>query len=208
MMIAIVDYGVGNLLSVAKALEKVGSQSLVTSRAEDLAMADGVILPGVGAFGDAMVSLRRLELLGAIKNYARTGKPLLGICLGMQLLFSVSEEHGNHVGLGLIPGHVIRMRGNYKIPQVGWNQLEFRKQHPLAKNMQGGEYAYFVHSYYVVPVDSAVILATTDYYQPVPAIVVKDNIVGMQFHPEKSSTAGIKLLDNFVNWCTPGGVRE
>ncbi len=204
-MIAIIDYGVGNLLSVAKALEHIGSEALITSRIEELLEADGVILPGVGAFGDAMVSLRRLELLAPLKAYAKTGKPLLGICLGMQLLFSVSEEHGDHVGLGLIPGHVIRMRGDYKIPQVGWNQLQFERQHPLVAGVEAGEFTYFVHSYLVTPIDPSVIVATTDYHQAIPAIVVKDNIVGMQFHPEKSSTTGLKLLSNFVSWSSTGG---
>ena len=204
-MIAIIDYGVGNLLSVAKALEHIGSEALITSRKEEFLEADGVILPGVGAFGDAMVSLRRLELLAPLKAYAKTGKPLLGICLGMQLLFSVSEEHGDHVGLGLIPGHVIRMRGDYKIPQVGWNQLQFERQHPLVAGVEAGEFTYFVHSYLVTPIDPSVIVATTDYHQAIPAIVVKDNIVGMQFHPEKSSTTGLKLLSNFVSWSSTGG---
>ena len=152
-----------------------------------------------------MVSLRRLELLAPLKTYAKTGKPLLGICLGMQLLFSVSEEHGDHVGLGLIPGHVIRMRGDYKIPQVGWNQLQFERQHPLVAGVESGEFTYFVHSYLVAPIDPSVIVATTDYHQAIPAIVVKDNIVGMQFHPEKSSTTGLKLLSNFVSWSSAGG---
>ena len=204
-MIAIIDYGVGNLLSVAKALERIGSEALITSRKEDFLEADGVILPGVGAFGDAMISLRKLELLAALKAYAKTGKPLLGICLGMQLLFSVSEEHGDHVGLGLIPGHVIRMRGDYKIPQVGWNQLQFESKHPLVAGVEAGEFTYFVHSYLVAPIDPSVIVATTDYHQTIPAIVVKGNIVGMQFHPEKSSTTGLKLLSNFVSWSNAGG---
>ena len=204
-MIAIIDYGVGNLLSVAKALEHIGSQAVVTSRKEDIQSADGVIVPGVGAFGDAMLSLRQRELLDPVITHAQSGKPLLGICLGMQLLFSESEEHGIHAGLDLIPGRVVRMQGTYKIPQVGWNQLQMERPHPVVEHVGEGEFAYFVHSYYAVPKDSSVIIATTDYHQPVPAIVAKDNVIGMQFHPEKSAATGLKLLTNFVTWVRTGG---
>lgn len=203
-MIAILDYGVGNLRSVQKALERLGHDAVVTSNPEALPRMDGILLPGVGAFGDAMVSLRRLSLLGAIKDFARSGKPLLGICLGMQLLFSVSEEHGNHVGLGLIPGHVRKMRGDYKIPHVGWNQLHMRAQHPLLDGIESGEYAYFVHSYYVDPMDAGIVIATTDYHAEIPAIVTYQNIYGMQFHPEKSSETGLQLLHNFGALCEVG----
>lgn len=203
-MIAIVDYGVGNLRSVQKALESLGQQVAVTSDRAVLDSADGVILPGVGAFGDAMVSLRRLDLLGAIKANAKNGKPLLGICLGMQLLFSVSEEHGQHVGLGLIPGHVRRLRGDFKIPHVGWNGLRLVRPNPLTDGLEGGEMAYFVHSYYVDPMDDGVLVATTDYFRDLPAIVSFGNIHGMQFHPEKSAAAGLHLLANFAALCAPG----
>ncbi len=204
-MIAIIDYGVGNLLSVAKALEHIGSQAIVTSRKEDIQSADGVIVPGVGAFGDAMLSLRQRELLDPVITHAQSGKPLLGICLGMQLLFSESEEHGIHAGLDLIPGRVVRMQGTYKIPQVGWNQLQMERPHPVVEQVGEGEFAYFVHSYYAVPKDSSVIIATTDYHQAVPAIVAKDNVIGMQFHPEKSAATGLKLLTNFATWVRTGG---
>ncbi len=206
-MIAVIDYGVGNLLSVAKALEHIGSQVVVTNHTEDINKADGVIVPGVGAFGDAMSNLRQLELLDPLISVAKAGKPLLGICLGMQLLFSESEEHGVHAGMNLIPGRVVRMQGDYKIPQVGWNQLQLKRTHSLVENVAEGEFAYFVHSYYVVPQDSSVIVATTDYHQDVTAIVAKDNIVGMQFHPEKSSATGLKLLSNFVKWAETGGAK-
>ncbi len=206
-MIAVIDYGVGNLLSVAKALEHIGSQVVVTNHTEDINKADGVIVPGVGAFGDAMSNLRQLELLDPLISVAKAGKPLLGICLGMQLLFSESEEHGVHAGMNLIPGRVVRMQGDYKIPQVGWNQLQLKRTHSLVENVAEGEFAYFVHSYYVVPQESSVIVATTDYHQDVTAIVAKDNIVGMQFHPEKSSATGLKLLSNFVKWAETGGAK-
>ncbi len=203
-MIAIVDYGVGNLRSVQKALESLGQQAAVTSDRTVLDAADGVILPGVGAFGDAMASLRRLGLEGALKENAKSGKPLLGICLGMQLLFSVSEEHGQHVGLGLIPGHVRRLHGDFKIPHVGWNSLRLVRRSPLTTGLDGGEMAYFVHSYYVEPMDGGVLVATTDYFRDLPAIVSRDNVHGMQFHPEKSAAAGLHLLGNFAALCAPG----
>ncbi len=203
-MIAIVDYGVGNLRSVQKALELLGRQTVVTSDRAWLDRADGIILPGVGAFGDAMDSLRRLDLIGALKAGATSGKPLLGICLGMQLLFSVSEEHGEHAGLDLIPGRVRRLRGDFKIPHVGWNGLKIARRDRLADGLTGGEMAYFVHSYYVEPLDPSVIVATTDYFAQVPAIVSLDNISGVQFHPEKSSAAGLHLLGNFAALCAPG----
>ncbi len=203
-MIAIVDYGMGNLLSVAKALEHIGSEPIVTDKSEQLAVADGVILPGVGAFGDAMDNLRELGLIAPLLAYVEAGKPLLGICLGMQLLFSVSEEHGEHVGLDLIPGRVVRMQGDYKIPQVGWNQLQFRRDHPVTIELESGEFAYFVHSYLAVPSDPGVVVASADYHQDVPAIVAKGNVIGMQFHPEKSSHTGLRLLAGFVKWCGGG----
>ena len=202
-MIAIVDYGVGNLRSVQKAFESLGHEALITEDPAVFATAEGVVLPGVGAFGDAMDSLRHLELVQPLRRYVEGGKPLLGICLGMQLLFAVSEEHGQHEGLGFIPGQVIRMRGEYKIPQVGWNQLQITAPHPLLHGIATGAYAYFVHSYYVTPAAAGVVVATTDYYNSVPAVVAQDNIYGMQFHPEKSSLAGIAMLGNFAAICHP-----
>lgn len=200
-MIMIVDYGVGNLRSVQKAFEKINCAAHITSDPNEIMQADGLVLPGVGAFGDAMVSLRRMGMLDAIKRYAKLKRPLLGICLGMQLLFSISEEHGHHIGLGIIPGHVVKMHGNFKIPQVGWNQLQFKVDHALFEGLTLGDYAYFVHSYYVQPIDSNAVVATVDYYGDIPAIVVQDHVYGMQFHPEKSSTAGIQLLHNFSKIC-------
>ena len=202
-MIAIVDYGVGNLLSVQKALQTLGREAVITSDPGALAGADGVILPGVGAFGDAMVSLRRLGMLAALKAFARGGKPTLGICLGMQLLFSMSEEHGSHVGMGLIPGRVRRFRGDFKIPHVGWNQLIVRRPHPLLRDAATGEYVYFVHSYHVEPLAADAVIATADYHGEFPAVVAQGNLFGMQFHPEKSSRAGLRLLANFAALCQP-----
>lgn len=200
-MIAVIDYGVGNLRSVKKAFEALHVPVAIVSEAAEIAQADGIVLPGVGAFGDAMIALRRQGLLQPLRMYAKEGKPLLGICLGMQLLFSVSEEHGEHVGLGLIPGHVRRMRGEFKIPHVGWNQLQMQAQNPLLQDVQLGDYAYFVHSYYVDPVDKQAVIATTDYYFSVPAAVAKDNVYGLQFHPEKSGMTGLAILRNFARLC-------
>jgi glutamine amidotransferase len=199
-VIAIIDYGMGNLHSVSKAVERLGYVAQVTSDVNEILDASGAILPGVGAFGDAMVQLADTGLTETIRQYAVTGKPLLGICLGMQLLFSSSEEHGYHEGLKLLPGEVVRFKGNYKIPQMGWNRLQFRQQSPLFDGLEEG-HVYFVHSYHALPDHSTDLLATTDYYQPVTAIVGRDNVYGMQFHPEKSGEVGMKLLENFLKMC-------
>ena len=191
-MIGIVDYGMGNLFSVSKALERLGADFFISGDAVTLLEADALILPGVGAFRDAMERLPA----DAIKKFAASGKPLLGICLGMQLLFEKSEENGITDGLGLLPGTVRRFPGQtYKVPHMGWNRLEFVSTNPLLKNLQE-DYVYFVHSYYVEP--SAVTLAKVNYHEQVSAIVGQDNILGMQFHPEKSSKLGMALLKNFL----------
>lgn len=203
-MIAIVDYGMGNLRSVQKAFEKVGQAAVITSQPEEVLAADGVLLPGVGAFGDAMFHLRQSGLLDAVRQVAKNGTPLLGICLGMQLLFSTSEEHGNHIGLNLIPGQVKRFKGKFKIPQVGWNELVAKQEHPLLQGITKKEYVYYVHSYVVHPTDPKVILATSDYYGEVPGVVCFKNVFGIQFHPEKSSSAGLQILSNFGKMCREG----
>jgi len=199
MAIAIVDYGMGNLHSVSKAVERLGYEQLVTGDREDLLSADGVILPGVGAFGDAMEQLRQTGLDAVMKEAAAVGKPLLGICLGMQLLFSRSEEHGNHEGLDMLPGSVVRFAGgDYKVPHMGWNALQFKKpEHPLLAGLEEG-HVYFVHSYHVLPEAQEDLLAVTDYGQPVTAIVGRGSVYGMQFHPEKSGELGMSLLRNFL----------
>ena len=197
-MIAIIDYGMGNLHSVSKAVERLGYKAVVTADAKEIMEADGAILPGVGAFGDAMQNLQNTGLDEVPKFYASSGKPLLGICLGMQLLFDESEEHGRHAGLGLLPGTVVRFRGDYKVPHMGWNKLDFRQTSPLFEGLAEG-HVYFVHSFHAKPQRESDLLATTDYHQNVTAIVGKDNVYGMQFHPEKSSDLGMKLLGNFLN---------
>ncbi|GIM45329.1 imidazole glycerol phosphate synthase subunit HisH [Collibacillus ludicampi] len=203
-MIAIIDYGMGNLRSVQKAIEKVGYQAIVTCDPEEVKRASGVILPGVGAFGDAMYNLKHLGMIDAIKKVVKEGTPFLGICLGMQLLFSTSEEHGMHVGLNLIPGHVRRFKGDFKIPHMGWNSLTLHAQSPILEHVKNGDYVYFVHSYYVEPMDRQVILASADYHGDVPAIVQKNNVFGIQFHPEKSSHAGLQMLTNFAKLVKDG----
>jgi glutamine amidotransferase len=196
-LIAIIDYGMGNLHSVSKAVERLGYECIVTADADVIMSADKAILPGVGAFGDAMQYLRQSGLQLAVMNYAAAGKPLLGICLGMQLLFTRSEEHGEHEGLNLLHGEVVRFQGDYKIPHMGWNRLTYEQESPLFNELEEG-YVYFVHSFHVKLEQSTDLLARAEYYQPVTAIVNRGNIYGMQFHPEKSGDIGMHLLHNFL----------
>jgi glutamine amidotransferase len=200
-VIAIVDYGMGNLHSVSKAVERLGYQAEITSDPSQIKSAQAVILPGVGAFGDGMVHLRESQLDQVIIDYVQSGGYLLGICLGMQMLFTTSEEHGLHEGLNLLPGNVVRFEGDYKVPHMGWNKLTFSQQHPLFAGVEEG-HAYFVHSYHAIPTHRSDVLATTDYFQYVSAIVARDHLFGMQFHPEKSGPLGMKLLDQFLKIST------
>lgn len=196
-MIAIIDYGMGNLHSVKSAVERLGFETVVTSDSSVIRDADGAILPGVGAFGDAMRNLSETGLKETVIEYAASGKPLLGICLGMQLLFSESEEHGHHEGLNLLPGKVVRFNGPFKVPHMGWNRLSFRGESPIFAGLSEG-YVYFVHSYHVLADRAEDLLAQTDYFGPVSAIVGRGNVYGMQFHPEKSGDLGMRLLGNFL----------
>lgn len=197
-MITVVDYGVGNLHSVAKALEKVGAKVRVTSEAKDVEGSDGVVLPGVGAFKDSMDAMHRSELAQAIKDYIGTGKPFLGVCVGLQMLFSESEEFGNSKGLGVFPGKVVKFAPGPKIPHMGWNQVAIAKPgNPLLEGMKDGEFLYFVHSYYVVPKDDAITAARTDYGGNFTCMVWDRNVFGTQFHPEKSQAAGLRIYANF-----------
>ncbi|MFC4077494.1 imidazole glycerol phosphate synthase subunit HisH [Salinithrix halophila] len=200
-MIAIIDYGMGNLYSVSQALSRMGFQSCITDDPAVIRDADGVILPGVGAFGDAMMELNKRNLVEVIREIVLTeNKPFLGICLGMQLLFTSSDEYGYHQGLHLLPGHVKKFEGDYHIPHIGWNALRFMGPHPLLKEVEEG-YVYFVHSFFVVPDNSEDVLAVTDYYQDVPAVVGRNRLFGMQFHPEKSGDVGQQLLKRFASLC-------
>ncbi len=199
-MIAIIDYQMGNLRSVQKGFEKVGHEATITSDPAVLEQAEKVVLPGVGAFGDAIAELERRELVEPIRRIVDSGKPFLGICLGLQLLFDVSYEGGAHEGLGIVPGEVVRfdLPAEFKVPHMGWNQLNFRQPSPLVAGLAEGVYCYFVHSYYVVPKDRAVIAAETDYGGPFCSMIRRDNLFATQFHPEKSQRDGLQMLANFA----------
>jgi len=206
-MIVIIDYGMGNLHSVSKAIERLGYSYQITDAPEVIQSAEGVILPGVGAFGDAMKQLQETGLVSVIEDVAESNKPLLGICLGMQLLFTGSDEGGYHKGLQILEGHVRRLPGvsqtgeRYKVPHMGWNELRVSNPaHPVLNGLDGG-YTYFVHSFYVENMNREDLIAYADYYERVPAIVGRRNVVGMQFHPEKSGQTGMKLLQNFCEQC-------
>jgi len=197
-MIKIIDYGVGNLRSVHKALESLGYTAEVTSDPGKIKEARGLILPGVGAFGDAMSSLKQSGLLEVVLEEIKKGKPFLGICLGLQLLLGESEEWGESTkGLGLFAGKVKRLPAGLKIPHMGWNQLSFPREHPLFQGVEENSFVYFVHSYYVDPEDKDTIIATTSYGMDVPAALCRDNICAVQFHPEKSGSIGLQILKNF-----------
>lgn len=195
-MIAVVDYGMGNLRSVEKALEAAGVPGRVTSDPSVIEAAAGVVLPGVGAFAEAMRNLERLGLSAPIRRAIAGEKPFLGICLGLQLLFEVGEE-GGVPGLGILPGRVPRLPEGVKIPHMGWNSLRFRQPAPLWEGIPDGSYFYFVHSYYVEPAREDLVAATADYGIPFAAAVARGNLFGVQFHPEKSSSLGLRMLRNF-----------
>jgi glutamine amidotransferase len=199
-MIVIVDYGMGNLRSVQKGFEKVGHTATVTSDPDLIRSASKVVLPGVGAFGDAMQELRKRELVEPVKLAIAEGKPFLGICLGLQLLFDVSYEGGTYEGLGVLPGEVVRFElpHEYKVPHMGWNQLQIRRPAPILAGLAEGTHVYFVHSYYAVPRQSQDIAAETDYGRPFTSAVWRDNVFATQFHPEKSQADGLKILRNFA----------
>lgn len=202
-MIAIIDYGVGNLFSLAHSLMAVGAETCVTGEAEAILRADHVILPGVGAFGDAAAKLRQTGLDAVVKDVAGRGTPVMGICLGMQLLLEKSYEFGEHEGLGLIGGEArpiseVIPKG-LKIPHIGWNALAFARPHPIFRSVRAGDCVYFVHSYYGAGCADAVI-ATAEYGAPLTAAVGRGNVVGCQFHPEKSGDVGLGILKAFCEW--------
>jgi imidazole glycerol-phosphate synthase subunit HisH len=199
-MIAIIDYQMGNLRSVQKGFEKVGYAATITSDPEQLLQADKIVLPGVGAFGDAMAELERRNLIEPIRELVARGKPFLGICLGLQLLFETGYEGGTHRGLGILDGEVVRFElpHEFKVPHMGWNQLNIRRRAPLLEGLADGTHAYFVHSYYVVPRDQSVIATETQYGQPFCSMIWRDNLLATQFHPEKSQRHGLQMLDNFA----------
>jgi glutamine amidotransferase len=200
-MIAIIDYGMGNLRSVQKGFEHAGHEAVVTSDAKTILNADKVVLPGVGAFPDCMRNLEEYGLIDAVKKSIQTGKPFLGICLGLQLLFTESEEFGISKGLDIIKGRVIRFKGpefaDLKIPHMGWNSLSFKRRPPALADVPENSHVYFVHSFHVVPEDKAVIATTTPYGIEFVSSIWKDNILAMQFHPEKSQVLGLSILKRF-----------
>jgi len=206
-MIVVIDYGVGNLYSVEKALKFVGGEVKVTSNAADLKNADKLVLPGVGAFGDCMKNLASTGLIPTILEQVLIHKPLLGICVGLQILFESSEESPNVKGLGIFKGEIKKIRaGNLKIPHMGWNSIEIGRKNNLIKfgaskifaGLEGKNYFYFVHSYHAAPSNADIVTATTDYGEKVTAAVELGNIFATQFHPEKSGDVGLKVLKNFV----------
>jgi len=201
-MIAIIDYGMGNLRSVHKAFEAVGHQAVVTREAQVIGNASHVVLPGVGAFGDCMANLERYRLIDPVRTAVQSGKPFLGICLGLQLLFTESEEFGTHKGLDIIPGKVKRFAidSALKVPHMGWNQVNYQRPCPLFDGIANGSHWYFVHSYFVDPTDKAVAATTTTYGITFISSIWRDNVVACQFHPEKSQSVGLRLIKNFGTW--------
>jgi glutamine amidotransferase len=204
-VLAIVDYGMANLRSVQKAFERIGHSAAIISTPEQVRSADHLVVPGVGAFCDAAKVLEQTGLAQAIKDHIHSGKPMLGICLGLQLLADIGYEDGEHKGLGIIPGKVIRFdvdqtAAHLKVPHMGWNALSWNREVPLFKNLQQGAHVYFVHSYHIVPNDNAVIAATADYGRPFVAALWKNNIMATQFHPEKSQETGATILKNFAQY--------
>ncbi|MFQ5575761.1 MAG: imidazole glycerol phosphate synthase subunit HisH [Anaerolineae bacterium] len=202
--LAIVDYGVGNLRNVQKAFAAVGVRAAVSGRPADISAAAALILPGVGAFGDAVGTLRRRGLAEPVAAAAQSGVPLLGICVGMQLLFDHSDEMGHHTGLGLIPGRVTRFPAGLTVPHMGWNQIVPARPHPLLNGIAPGSFAYFAHSYLCRPEQAAHVIAHTDYHGLFAGVVAHKTIVGIQFHPEKSQRVGLQLLKNFADFCFAG----
>ena len=199
-MIAIIDYQMGNLRSVQKGFEKVGYDATITGDPKEVGQADKIVLPGVGAFEDAMTELRHPHLVDPICDAIEAGKPFLGICLGLQLLFDVSYERGEHEGLGILRGKVARfdLPAEYKVPHMGWNGALIRHRAPILDGIEEGTHFYFVHSYYVVPDDPEVVAIEADYHRLFCAMVWRDNLFATQFHPEKSQKHGLQMLKNFA----------
>ncbi len=205
-MVTLIDYGIGNLRSLEKAFQAIGAEVLRTDRPEDLLQARRLVLPGVGAFGACMNELHHRGLIAPIREAARQGIPLLGVCAGLQLLFEESEEHGRHEGLGLLPGRVVRFPDTtpdgqrLKVPHMGWNTISYEQPAPLLKGIPDGAYFYFVHSYHAVAANADDVLATTVYGGiSFPAIVGRGHVFGVQFHPEKSQQHGLQILKNFLD---------
>jgi len=198
MRIAIIDYGVGNLRSVEKAFTSQDIEAVVTSDENVLRAADKLVLPGVGAFKACMDGLRARGFDALVLEAARAGKPIIGLCVGLQMMFEEGHEFGVHRGLGLMPGRIVKFPEKLRVPHIGWNQVAFKRDHPVFRGLPSQTFFYFVHSYYVETTDASCVLGETDYGMRYASICGRDNVVGVQFHPEKSQTAGLALLRNFA----------
>ncbi len=198
MKLVIVDYGAGNLHSVSRAVVHNGVRPLVTRSARYVSEADALIVPGVGAAADTMANLVRHRLVEPIKEYIASGRPFLGVCMGQQALFDVSEEGGRHECLGVLPGRVVRLPEGLKVPHMGWNQVRQVKPHPIFAGIPDNSFFYFVHSYYPSPEDPGVVIGETEYGVTFPSVVARDNVVATQFHPEKSGEMGLRMYANFL----------
>jgi glutamine amidotransferase len=201
-VIAIVDYGIGNLGSVSNAFRHLGAETVLSGDPGLLRQADALVLPGDGAFGATVEEIRRRGLVPVIEEAAVAGKPVFGICIGMQVLFEESEEHGRHLGLGLLPGRVRRFDGDLPVPHMGWNRLAQRQRHPLLDGIEEGAHVYFVHSYFCDAPDQ-VVIASSDYGRDFAAVVGRGSVLAVQFHPEKSQAVGLRMVGNFVRLVKP-----
>ncbi len=206
MKLVIVDYGAGNLHSVARAVTHAGVRPLITSNPRYIPEAEALIVPGVGAAADTMANLHRHRLVEPIREYIASGRPFLGVCMGQQALFDVSEEGGEHACLGVLPGRVVRLPNGLKVPHMGWNQVRIVRQHPIFDGIPDNSYFYFVHSYYPQPEDPSVAIGETEYGTTFPSVVAYKNIVATQFHPEKSGEMGLRMYANFLRIATAAGV--
>jgi glutamine amidotransferase len=204
--VVVVDYGAGNLHSVSRAVVNAGTRPLVTSNAAYLKDAEALIVPGVGAAADTMANLRRSGFVEPIREYIASGRPFLGVCMGQQALFDVSEEGGEHECLGILPGRVVRFATGLKVPHMGWNQVRIAQPHPIFDGIADGSNFYFVHSYYPKPEDANVVIGETDYGVTFPSVIARDNVVATQFHPEKSGEAGLRMYANFLKIAATAGV--
>ena len=198
MKLVIVDYGAGNLRSVARAVAHAGGQPLITSSGRDVERADALIVPGVGAAADTMANLKRHNMVAPIREYIASGRAFLGVCMGQQALFDVSEEGGEHPCLGVLAGRVVRLPDGLKVPHMGWNRVRIVQPHPIFENIPDGSYFYFVHSYYPRPDDAAIVIGETEYGLTFASVVGRDNVVATQFHPEKSGATGLRMYENFL----------
>ena len=200
MRIVIVDDGIGNLRSVQKAFHALGAVATISDQPNEVLGGDGVVLPGVAAFGDGMNNLRARGLDTVIREVVSRGTPFLGICVGLQLLFEESEEMGRHRGLGILPGRVVRFPAGLTVPHMGWNQIDVGRQAPVLEGVEDGSFAYFAHSYHAQTDSPAIVVATTEHGSPFPSVLAKDNVWAIQFHPEKSQAVGLTILRNFVEF--------